>query len=99
MTRRGEKASVGVWEDEIRIGELVHLRLKSIYLDWVRGEHVGGSNAPSDLARSIVGDLLEDDQPAGKTYREVTLRLNRIPHAGGELTEEELLELIDQGAL
>ena len=97
MTRRGREAMVEIWEDEIRIGELPHLVHKSKTLDWTRatGPHAG--NAPSDLARSIVGDFLEDPAPAPGLYREGTARLASIPHEGGEITEEEVLDIVNDG--
>ncbi len=99
MTRRGREVLVEVWEDRIRIGKLRHLVHKSNVLDWTRTTGPGAGNAPSDLARSIVGDLLEVAEPAPGAYREVTLQLARIPADGGELTEDEILELIDEGLL
>ena len=99
MTRSGETAMVEIFEDEIRIGELRHLVHKSKILDWTRGTGPGAGNAPSDLARSMVGDLYEVGEPAPGVYREVTRQLARIPHAGGELTEDEISELIDEGLL
>ncbi len=50
----------------------------------------------SDLARSIVGDVLGDRAPAPRTYRAITDHLKRIPHEGGEITEEEVRALIGQ---
>lgn len=95
MTRRGREVMVGIWEDETWIGPLPHLAHKSKVLDWTQGQGPGGGNAPSDLARSIVGDFLEDPEPAPALYREVTPRLTRIPYEGGELTEEEVLDLVN----
>ena len=89
-----EDAMVEVWEDDIRIGELPHLRHKSDVLDWTRGTGPGAGNAPSDLARSIVGDLTEDSDPAPALYREVTLQLASIPHEGGELTADDIFRFM-----
>ena len=95
MTRcYNEDAMVEVWEDDIRIGGIVHLRHKSDVLDWERATGPAAGNAPSDLARSIVGDLTEDSDPAPALYREVTLQLASIPHEGGELTEDDILDLM-----
>lgn len=95
MTRLGNgETAVGVWEDNTRIRELVHLRHKSKILDWTRATGPGGGHAASDLARSIVGDLLGVANPTPVTYREVTLQLARIPRGGGELTEHDILGLI-----
>ncbi|KKL83274.1 hypothetical protein LCGC14_1976440, partial [marine sediment metagenome] len=51
--------------------------------------------APSDLARSIVGDVTGDRNPAPHLYRELTHQLARIPHAGGVLTEAEVHSIIE----
>ncbi len=101
MTRDGDVAVVMVDDDELQENPrpLKHLRHKSKILDWTRGTGPGAGHAPSDLARSIVGDLLEVGEPAPGVYREVTLQLARIPAEGGELTEDEILELIDEELL
>lgn len=82
----------------VRRHPLEHLVHKSCFLDWTQGAPgPGAGNAPSDLARSIVGDLLGEEAPVPALYRQVTLLLARIPYEGGELTEEEVLDLIDGG--
>ena len=75
---------------------LEHLVHKSGFLDWTRSSGPAAGNAPSDLARSIVGDVLGDPAPAPALYRELTLKLASIPYEGGFFTEEEILKLIDQ---
>jgi hypothetical protein len=74
---------------------LEHLAHKSEILDWTRSTGPGAGNAPSDLARSIVGDLLDVPNPAPHRYRELTHQLARIPHAGGVLTENEVRKIIE----
>lgn len=96
MTRRGREAMVEIWKDEIRIGELPHLAHKSKVLDWTRGTGPGGGNAPSDLARSIVGDVVGYRTPTPALYRELTLRLAEIPYDGGEITSDEVCDLIEE---
>lgn len=56
-------------------------------------------SGPADLARSIVGDLIDDRDPAPALYRELRHQLARMPRDGGELDEDQVLELIDEGLL
>ncbi len=93
MTRYGAEAVVVVIDGAAR-RELRHLVHKSKLLDWTRGTGPGAGHAPSDLARSIVGDLVGDPAPSPALYRKVTLALERIPHEGGEILELEILELL-----
>ncbi len=103
MTRHGREAMVEIWEDRIRrageslfLGELRHLVHKSKTLDWTQGVGPGGGNAPSDLARSIVGDVVGYRTPAPVLYRRLTLRLARIPHEGGEVTSDEVCDILEE---
>ncbi len=92
MTREGGTAVVMVEDDDLLEAPrpLRHLAGKARRLDWTRGGF-----SPSDLARSIVGDVVGFDNPEPELYREVTLQLFRIPHEGGEITEDEVLDMID----
>ena len=92
-------AVVTVFEDDLEPRPLKHLAHKSKVIDWTRSSGPGAGNAPSDLARSIVGDLLGFETPSPALYREVTARLARIPADGGELTVDEVLSLIDEGLI
>ena len=76
---------------------LEHLVHKSGLLDWTRSSGPAAGNAPSDLARSIAGDLVGDHAPSPALYRKLTLALAAVPYEGGELTEEEVLDLISHG--
>lgn len=82
--------------DEVVVYPLEHLVHKAPLLDWTRSSGPAAGNAPSDLARSLVGDVLGDPKPAPARYRKVTLHLAGIPYEGGEITEEEILELIQE---
>ena len=95
MTRQYGGVAVMVHEGGRDPRGLRHLVHKSRVLDWTKGTGPGAGNAPSDLARSIVGDVLGRAFPAPNLYRELTLALHRIPHEGGELTEDEVLELLE----
>lgn len=81
-------------DDGERMRPLEHLVHKSDRLDWTRSSGPGVGNAPSDLARSIVGDVIGDQAPAPYLYRKLTLRLARIPYEGGEITEDQVLEVL-----
>lgn len=50
-----------------------------------------GGSGPSDLARSIVGDVLDDPDPSPRIYQAVKRKLvARIPMDGGEITSDEV---------
>ncbi len=89
MTRHGREVMVDVWEGEIRIGTLQHLvRHSPDGFEW----GYGGSG-PADLARSIVGDLLEQADPDPIHYQRVKSRLvATLPEKGGEITEDQVLD-------
>lgn len=91
MSRRGEEALVEVWEGEIRIGELVHLVQHSP--DGFEWGYSG--SGPSDLARSIVGDLIEVADPNPADYQRVKVELvATLPKQGGEITGEQVLDVL-----
>ena len=54
-----------------------------------------GGSGPADLARSIVGDLLEQADPSPADYQRVKEKLvATLPERGGELTEDQVLEVL-----
>ncbi len=91
MTRRFREVIVDVWEEEIRIGTLPHLvRHSPDGFEW--GYHGSG---PADLARSIVGDLLEEADPDPADYQDVKRALvAKLPEKGGTITEDQVLEVL-----
>lgn len=57
-----------------------------------------GGSGPSDLARSIVGDVMDWKDPHPALYQMVKWKLiANMPHKGGEITEEQVREVL-QGA-
>lgn len=59
-----------------------------------------GGSGPADLARSIVGDLIGERDPSARLYQEVKFRLiATMPREGGEITEEEVREIVDERLL
>ncbi len=54
-----------------------------------------GGSGPADLARSIVGDLLKQAEPSPADYQRVKLALiATLPEKGGEITEDQVLEVL-----
>ena len=54
-----------------------------------------GGSGPSDLARSIVGDLLGQKDPHPVDYQRIKRALvASLPERGGEITEDQVLELL-----
>ncbi len=52
-------------------------------------------SGPADLARSIVGDLLDDQDPIAADYQRVKSALiATLPEEGGEITEDQVLEVL-----
>ena len=95
MTRADGLVRVTVYRDDgvggkIHLGPLRHLVQHSRGFEW----GYGGSG-PSDLARSIVGDLLGQRDPHPVDYQRVKRALvATLPERGGEITEDQVLELL-----
>lgn len=96
MTRTGRVVRVTAYRhrgaETVFLGNLEHLERHSDGFEW----GYGGSG-PADLARSIVGDLIDDQDPDPALYQAVKNKLvAAVPHAGGEITEDEVLELLER---
>jgi len=54
-----------------------------------------GGSGPSDLARSIVGDLLKQADPSPADYQRVKTELvATLPEKGGTITEDQVLDVL-----
>ncbi len=95
MRRSGHVVRATVHQDRHEAGEvvrpLVHLAFHSPDgFGW--GYHGSG---PADLARSIVGDLLQTAVPDPVEYLAVkSVLVAGLPYDGGEITEKEVLEVL-----
>ncbi len=91
MTRHGGAILVTVREGNVSVRPLPHLvRHSPDSFEW----GYGGSG-PADLARSIVGDFIDDQDPDPALYQAVKCKLvAAVPWAGGEITEDQLLEVL-----
>ncbi len=52
-------------------------------------------SGPADLARSIVGDVLQHPDPSPRQYQRIKAALiTTLPHEGGTITEDEVLQVL-----
>lgn len=90
LVRTGSVPTVSVYVGEVPLGPLKHLvRHSPMGFEW----GYGGSG-PADLARSIVGDVLDDPDPPPHYCQRVKALVARVPRGGGEITEAEVLGVI-----
>ncbi len=91
MTRSGRRTVAVVYDDGLLLGSLAHLvRHSPDGFEW----GYGGSG-PADLARSIVGDLLETEAPIAADYQRVKSALiATLPEKGGEIFADQVLEVL-----
>jgi len=91
LTRFPSGCVVRVFDGERDAGLLRHL----VYHSPDGFEWGYGGSGPSDLARSIVGDLICDPNPPPALYRPVvTYLVARVPDEGGELTEADVRRVV-----
>ena len=95
MARPGGRILVTVYQE--REGDVRHLGpLRHLVQHSPDGFEWGyGGSGPFDLARSIVGDLLGQKDPHPVDYQRIKRALvATLPERGGEITEDQVLELL-----